>query len=63
MVPSLPVNPLTVYGAMHMTIYDRERFDGRTFIESLNQLFVMGKELEQRVQSLEQKTGVNDDDR
>lgn len=46
-----------------MTIYDRERFDGRTFIESLNQLFIMGKELEQRVQSLERITGVDENDR
>ena len=46
-----------------MTIYDRERFDGRTFIESLNQLFIMGKELEQRVDTLEQKMGADTDDR
>ena len=35
-----------------MAIYDKNRIRCRTFIESLNSLFCMGKELENRVNSV-----------
>lgn len=38
-----------------MTTYDETKLVGRTFIEQINILFTMGKELETRVQALEEK--------
>lgn len=38
-----------------MAIFDKTRLIGRTFIESINILFTMGKELETRVEALEAK--------
>ena len=40
-------------------IYDKDRLVGRTFMESINILFLMGQELETRVQALEEKLNDN----
>ena len=53
-------NPLPkIYRGINMTTYDKAKLIGRTFIESINILFLMGKDLETRVQALEEK--LNDD--
>lgn len=45
-----------------MEIYDEAKFTGRTFIESINILFSMGKALEARVIELEERVKVLEDE-
>lgn len=45
-----------------MTIYDIAKIKCRTFIESINTLFSMGKELEQEVDGIETSIGTSDDE-
>ena len=45
-----------------MRIYDKTKLIGRTFIESVNILFSMGKDLEARVEELEERVKALEDE-
>ena len=45
-----------------MRVYEKTKLIGRTFIESVNILFNMGKDLEARVDELEQRVKALEDE-